>query len=91
MSEGCPDPGAINTVTFRRGAEFRGPTLWLYGDKDPYYRTEHSLKNFHAFQSAGGKGRFLTFSVPAGQNAHRLIEHPDLWNDVLVTFVQQLP
>jgi dienelactone hydrolase len=87
MSDRCPDPEAINTVTFRRGAAFPGPTLWLYGDNDSFYRIEHSRKNFDAFVAAGGKGAFFTYALGPGANGHTLIARPDQWQDAAAAFI----
>ena len=34
VGEGCKTAPGINGELFRRGASFRGPTLWLYGQRD---------------------------------------------------------
>ena len=49
-----------------RGARFDRPTLWLYGDQDPFYDIQHCRNNFMLFQTAGGQGTFLEFNVPGG-------------------------
>lgn len=79
MSDRCPDPEAINTVTFRRGAGSTRPTLWLYGENDSFYRLDHSRGNFAAFQDAGGTGSFVSFRLPGGEDGHSLLAHPTLW------------
>lgn len=91
MSDGCPDPGAINTVTFQRGAGSRAPTLWLYGENDPFYSMSHSRRNFDAFQSAGGVGAFHAYSLPGGVSGHALIAHPDRWRELVGKFLDGLP
>lgn len=91
IGEGCPDPEAINTVSFRRGAEFQKPTLWLYGENDSFYSMEHSRKNFEAFIDAGGQGTFHSYSLGPGENGHGLVGRPDLWEEVLASFVEQMP
>jgi dienelactone hydrolase len=87
MSDRCPDPEAINTVTFKRAADFPGPTLWLYGENDSFYRIEHSRKNFDAFVAAGGKGAFSAYALAPGINGHLLIGRPDLWQDAVSKFI----
>lgn len=52
----CPDPEAINTVTIRRGTGSSRLTLWLHGENDSFYRSDHSRQNFAAFQDVGGTG-----------------------------------
>jgi hypothetical protein len=66
MGEGCPSATEINGTLFRRGGMFPHPTLWLYGNHDPFYSLDHSRTNFAAFQAAGGKDSFFDFEVPAG-------------------------
>ncbi|MFY9227170.1 MAG: alpha/beta hydrolase [Blastocatellia bacterium] len=80
MSDQCPNPEAINTVTFRRGANFKQPTLWLYGENDPFYSIKHSRKNFDEFIKAGGRGKIFIYSLGKNQNGHLVIEHPELWH-----------
>jgi hypothetical protein len=72
--EGCPNAGEINGTSFKRGGTFPDPTLWLYGNDDPFYSLDHSGANFAAFQAAGGKGSFFDFEVPGGNGQPR--RHP---------------
>ena len=78
MAEGCPNASEVNDTLFKRGGMFPHPTLWLYGNQDPYYSLDHSRANFAAFQAAGGKGSFLDFEVPGG-NGHGVMFSPPLW------------
>jgi dienelactone hydrolase len=78
VGEGCPDASEINGTLFKRGGMFPYPTLWLYGNHDPYYSLDHSRANFAAFQAAGGKGSFFDFEVPGG-DGHRVMFTPPLW------------
>ena len=78
MGEGCRNASEINGTLFKRGGMFPRPTLWLYGNQDPFYSLDHSRANFAAFQAAGGKGSFFDFEVPGG-NGHRVIHSPLLW------------
>jgi dienelactone hydrolase len=90
MTDRCPDPRAINTATFRRGAAFKRPTLWLYGESDRFYSVSHSRSNFDAFVAAGGAGQFQTYAVPGQDNGHALISHPDLWRDRVDEYLRGL-
>lgn len=90
MSDRCYDPEAINTVTFKRGAGFQKPTIWLYGENDSFYRIEHSRKNFDAFVASGGKGIFRTYALGFGKNGHFLISSPELWREAVASFVEQV-
>ena len=78
MGEGCRNASEINGTLFKRGGMFPNPTLWLYGNHDPFYSLDHSRANFAAFQAAGGKGSFFDFEVPGG-NGHMVMFSPPLW------------
>lgn len=90
MSDGCRAADAINPVTFKRGAAYPAYTLWLYGENDSFYKMEHSKKNFDAFVAAGGKGTFMQFPTPPGQNGHSLPASKELWQEAVEGYVQQL-
>jgi hypothetical protein len=91
MSDKCPGntADAINPVTFKRGAAFPQPTLWLYGEKDSYYAIAHSRKNFEAFTEAGGKGSFKSFDLEPGMNGHMLYTQPALWGPAVEAYLAQ--
>lgn len=91
MSDKCPGntADAINPVTFKRGAAFPQPTLWLYGEKDSYYAIAHSRKNFEAFTAAGGKGSFKSFDLEPGMNGHMLYTQPALWGPAVEAYLAQ--
>jgi dienelactone hydrolase len=78
LGTGCPTAGAVNRALFTSGAHYPGETIWLYGDKDPFYPLSHSRENFAAFQAAGGKGTFHEFDPPPGSNCHTIWAYPDL-------------
>lgn len=78
VGEGCRNAVAVNRTLMNKGAAFPQPTLWFYGENDPYYALEHSRGNFEAFRAAGGRGRFFGFRVPGG-NGHGVIQFPKLW------------
>ena len=80
MAEGIPNASEVNGTLFKRGGTFPHPTLWLYGNQDPFYSRDHSRANFAAFQAAGGKGSLFDFEVPGG-NGHRVMSSPPLWTD----------
>lgn len=90
IGEGCGTAEAVNTPTFVQAARFRGPTLWLYGEDDPFYSIEHSQKNFRAFQGAGGSGEFVRYALGEGANGHALLGHPELWSERVSAFVDEL-
>jgi dienelactone hydrolase len=90
MSDRCPDPGAINTVAFRRGAAAAVPTLWLYGEGDPFYGISHSRSNFDAFVAAGGLGQWVLLKPPSDANGHQIIRTPALWGSAVDTLLAGL-
>lgn len=91
MSDSCPNPTAINTTTFARGAPFPNQTVWLYGQNDPYYSLQHSRYNFDYFSSLGGKGTFNTFYLGAGVVGHNVFLYPALWGPVVDQYLAGLP
>ena len=90
MGDRCTNAHAINTTTFKRGGKFALPTLWLYGDQDPFYALEHSKANFEAFLSAGGKGNFESYWVPGRNSGHSVVAHPSLWTGRLTQYLDSL-
>lgn len=90
LSEYWPESVPVNTAIFRRGAKFRKPTLWLYGENDPYYSLAYSRGIFGAFESAGGTGRFESYAVPSENEGHSLLSHPRIWCGPLDTYLEAL-
>jgi len=90
VGQRCSEVETINTNTFRRGAEFKKPTLWLYGENDSTYEIAHSRKNFDAFIAEGGKGSFLTYPPGAQKDGHKLLYKPDLWRKAVDSFIGSL-
>ena len=91
LSDYWPESVLVNSTTFRRGAKFPKPTLWLYGENDPFYSLAHSRGNFGAFESEGGKGRFESYAVPGENEGHSLLSHSRLWCGLLETYLEALP
>jgi dienelactone hydrolase len=91
VGDTCSDAIAINTSAAKQGAAFQGPTLWLYGENDSMYKSAHSRGNFQAFLENGGKGEFVLYSLSAGTDGHRLIDHPSVWAHDLEQFLKALP
>jgi dienelactone hydrolase len=79
----------VNQTLFTRGARYPGEILWLYGENDPFYSLAHSLRNFGAFQAAGGTGTFREFQAPAGTTGHRIVEHPALWTAAVEAYLRR--
>jgi hypothetical protein len=89
IGTGCDTAGRLNGTLFSRGGSFGGPTIWLYGEHDPFYGIEHSGTNFSRFQASGGQGTFLTFQVPGGYG-HGVIGVPDLWEEPVANYLTAL-
>lgn len=83
VGDGCKQADAVNPVLMRRGAVFKAPMLWIYGNHDPYYKLTHSRANFEAFKAAGGSGEFLEFNPPPGRDGHMLHGEPSIWTSAL--------
>ena len=87
MADACSTATSINQNLFRRGASFPHPSVWLYGENDPFYRIAHSRANFAAFQTAGGRGTFHEYAPPPGLNGHQINSAPGLWNAAMETYL----
>jgi len=85
----CSRASFVNGTLFKRGVAFGKPTLWLYGENDPYYSLSHSRANFAAFQAAGGKGSFHEFVPANGIIGHRIATQPDLWSGTVEAYLAE--
>ena len=90
MGDRCPEAIQINTSTFKRGAKFPRPTLWLYGESDAFYALSHSRGNFEAFVAAGGKGRFESYWVPGQNTGHAVLTYPRLWTEEVNKYLESV-
>ncbi len=78
----CSNASVINGALSLLGAEFSKPTLWLYGENDPYYTVEHSKSNFQKFVEAGGIGKFVVLEVPDG-SGHQILQRTLEWQKLV--------
>jgi dienelactone hydrolase len=90
LGAGCPTSSAVNQQLFKRGAGFPRPTLWLYGDNDPFYPLNHSEANFDAFREAGGKGNFHEIGRSTGMNGHMIFVVDDAWSATVAAYLREL-
>ena len=90
VGERCETADEVNTETFARASAFPGPTLWLYGERDSYYRIAHSQKNFAAFRSAGGKGAFHVFTLGLLRNDHQIVRSRAVWEETMSSYLKSL-
>jgi dienelactone hydrolase len=89
LGEAYPTASTVNHQLFERGAAYRRPTIWLYGQHDRFYSMAHSRDNFAAFEKAGGQGKFFEFDMPVGQG-HFVMGRPKLWSGALDTYLSSL-
>lgn len=90
LGAGCPTSSAVNQQLFKQGAGFPRPTLWLYGDNDPYYPLSHSEASFEAFREAGGKGTFQEIGRSTGMDGHQIHMADDAWSAVVAAYLREL-
>ena len=91
LGQGCGDDAVVNDTLFGRAADWGGPSLWLYGENDPFYTTAYSRARFDRFEAAGGVGNFIAYTPPVGVNGHFISEFPNLWADDVDAFLDNLP
>jgi dienelactone hydrolase len=89
LGTGCPTASLVNTSLFDRGAAYGKPTLWLYGENDPFYPLSHSRANFAAYRAAGGQGSFHEFVPAEGRNGHGISFAPALWGSTVEAYLAE--
>jgi dienelactone hydrolase len=87
LGEACSRASTVNQALFERGAHYGRPTIWLYGQGDPFYSIAHSRNNFAAFEKAGGQGTFFEFGPNPG---HFVFANPDLWSGPIGKYLDSL-
>lgn len=90
VGERCETAEKINTPAFVKAAAFPRPTLWLNGERDPYYSIAHSQKHFAAFTSAGGNGSFHALTFGPLRNDHQIVRNRAIWSDPMSLFLNTL-
>jgi dienelactone hydrolase len=91
LGEGCVDAVPVNRGTFVAAAVAHRPSLWLYGENDPFYSTTHSRANFDAFVAAGGTGTYRLYRrANAAASGHLIFTEPSLWLGDVAAFVTQV-
>lgn len=89
LGEACSSASAVNQALFERGAHYARPTIWLYGQGDPFYSIAHSRSNFAAFEKAGGLGSFFEFGGSPNPG-HLVFLDPDLWSGPIGKYLGSL-
>jgi dienelactone hydrolase len=90
LGSACPDAAAVNGKLFTLGAAFPRDTLWLYGERDPFYPIRHSRGNFEAFEAAGGHGSFHVYAPPKPLDGHGIYLQPALWGGDADAYLRSL-
>jgi dienelactone hydrolase len=92
MGEGC-----VDAQSFHRGAFVAGinapPSLWIYGENDPFYSAAHSRGHFDAFVAADGRAQWALLRRPdPAASGHLIHVEAQLWGPLFDVFAaQQLP
>lgn len=71
------------------GKLYKGPTLWIYGDADPFYPEVLTRQLFEAYKTAGGAGRYVqvrNHKLPTGH-----VPPVDVWQSDAHNFLAELP
>lgn len=89
LVESSPNASTVHRSLFERGASYRQPTIWLYGQHDTFYSIAHSRDNFAAFEKAGGQGKFFEFDMPIGLG-HTLVGRQNLWSGPVDSYLSSL-
>ena len=90
VGERCETASDVNLGTFVKTSTFQKPTLWLYGEDDPFYSLAHSKKSFDAFVAAGGKGSFQVFTLGFLRNDHQIVRTRSVWQASMADFLKSL-
>jgi len=91
LGEGCVDAVTVNRSAFAAAGAASVPSLWLYGENDPFYSLDHSRGNFAAYTAAGGSGSFHAYRrSDAAASGHLVHQEPALWRGELRVFVERI-
>jgi pimeloyl-ACP methyl ester carboxylesterase len=69
------------------GSQFAGPTLWVYGARDPFYPDSITRQFFGAWKSGGGAGRYLFIADHPSASGHT--PGLNLWEADAVRFLEK--
>jgi pimeloyl-ACP methyl ester carboxylesterase len=69
---------AVQSAILSRAAKtYKGPSLWVYADGDPFYPEIRTRPLFDAFKAGGGQGRYVQIHGHKLPNGH--VPPVDLW------------
>ena len=74
----------------RVGTQLPVPTLWIYGDRDPFYSEAVTRQFFAAFERAGGKGEYFFVSDPTLKDGHGVGSALALWETKADEYLAQI-
>ena len=80
----------INARAVVLAAKYARPTIWLYGERDPFYSSGYGPRLFQQFVSAGGKGSIHVVTYGPLRNDHLIVRTPSLWSEQLSNYLKQL-
>jgi dienelactone hydrolase len=79
----------INARALTHAGSFSKPTLWFYGERDPYYPAGYGSTLFKQFESVGGLGTLHTVTYGPLRNDHLIVRAPSLWGEYLSSYLVQ--
>jgi pimeloyl-ACP methyl ester carboxylesterase len=74
----------------RAAARFKGPSVWAYAARDPFYKEGVSRELYQYWLDAGGKGDFLYFEDHTLPSGHNVATNPNLWGKQVDAFLTKL-
>jgi pimeloyl-ACP methyl ester carboxylesterase len=80
--------GLQKAIFASAGKAYRGPTLWVYADTDPFYAEPVTRELFAAFEKAGGRGKYVQVREPTLTNGH--VPPVELWQQHAEQFLSEL-
>jgi pimeloyl-ACP methyl ester carboxylesterase len=74
----------------RAASRFKGPTIWAYAVRDPFYK-EGVARDLHRYWTdGGGNGEFLYFEDHTMPSGHSVATNPGLWGKQMQVFLTKL-
>jgi pimeloyl-ACP methyl ester carboxylesterase len=74
----------------RAAKRFSGPSVWIYGARDPFYK-DGMPQEFHKYWTdAGGKGDFVYIAEHTLQSGHVVATNPTLWSKQVQAFLSKV-